>query len=226
MIIKAAVFDLDGTLFNTLTDLAGSCNRALEDFGFPPHSEEQYRYIIGNGIDRQMERAIPPQAYTPQVALQVKAAFLRYYDRDYLRNTRPYQGVAQTLAQLRERGVRLAVLSNKPDSFTHAICGLLPELFDLVQGGKDGVPLKPDPTALLAILQGLQVAPQQCIYCGDSGVDMCTGRRAGACTVGAAWGFREEEELWENGAQQVIHHPQQLLELLDWPEPQDREVRR
>ena len=212
---KAIVFDLDGTVCNTLQDLGECTNQALADFGFPPHEIEEYKMIVGNGVDTQMRRAIGEEKYTKEIADQVKAKFKEYYHKNYLKNTKPYEGVAEALDEISAMGLKLAVFSNKPDEFAGTICTkLLGDRFDLVAGNRPGVPVKPDPTGLFAALEKLGATPEETIYCGDSGVDMQTGKRAGIVTIGVDWGFRTQEELWENGADYVLSSPSQLPELV------------
>lgn len=135
--LKAIFFDLDGTVCNTLQDLAECTNRALADFGLPPHPVEAYRMIVGNGVDTQMKRAIGEEKYSKELADKVKAKFKAYYDRDYLKNTRPYAGMEQALDALRAMGLKLAVFSNKPDEFAGKVCEeLFGNRFDLVAGNR------------------------------------------------------------------------------------------
>lgn len=212
---KAVIFDLDGTICNTLKDLGECTNRALADFGLPGHAIEEYRMIVGNGVDTQMRRAIGKEKYTKELADKVKAAFKAYYDQNYLCNTKPYEGMEQALDELKDMGLKIAVFSNKPDEFAGKVCiELFGNRFDLVAGNRPGIPVKPDPTGLFMALEKLGVTPQECIYCGDSSVDMDTGKNAGIVTIGAEWGFRGRKELEEHGADCIAKEPRELPALV------------
>ena len=189
--IKAVIFDLDGTVCNTLQDLAECTNRALADYGLPGHTVEAYKKIVGNGVDTQMRRAIGEEKYTKELADKVKAAFKAYYDQDYLKNTKPYEGMPQALDELKAMGLKIAVFSNKPDEFAGKVC-----------------------TALFGDRFDLGVTPEECVYCGDSCVDMDTGKNAGILTVGVEWGFRDRKEREEHDACYILQSPSQLPGLL------------
>ncbi len=213
--IRAVIFDLDGTLCNTLNDLGECTNRALADFNLPLHQIEEYRMIVGNGVDMQIRRAIGEEKYTKELADKVKAAFKAYYHQDYLKYTKPYEGMEEALNQLDEMGLKTAVFSNKPDEFAGKICReLFGERFVLVAGNRPGVPVKPDPSGLYLILEQMEISPQECVYCGDSCVDIDTGKNAGIKTVGAAWGFRGRKELEEHNADYIIENPIDLPKLM------------
>ena len=213
--IKAVIFDLDGTVCNTLQDLAECTNRALADYGLPGHTVEAYKKIVGNGVDTQMRRAIGEEKYTKELADKVKAAFKAYYDQDYLKNTKPYEGMPQALDELKAMGLKIAVFSNKPDEFAGKVCtALFGDRFDLVAGNRPGIPVKPDPAGLFLALEKLGVTPEECVYCGDSCVDMDTGKNAGILTVGVEWGFRDRKELEEHDACYLLQSPSQLPDLL------------
>lgn len=218
--IKAVIFDLDGTICNTLADLGECTNRALADFDLPPHPIEDYRMIVGNGVDTQMRRAIGEGKYTKKLGNKVKERFKQYYAQDYLKHTRPYEGMEETLDCLHEMGLMTAVFSNKPDEFAGKLCReLFGERFSMVVGNRPNVPVKPDPSGLQPILKELNLKAEECIYCGDSCVDMDTGKNAGMKTVGAAWGFRGRKELEEHGADAVIEQPNELPVLIKrWEE--------
>lgn len=218
--IKAVIFDLDGTICNTLKDLGECTNRALADFDLPPHPIEDYRMIVGNGVDTQMKRAIGEEKYTKELGDKVKEHFKRYYAQDYLKHTKPYEGMEEALDCLHEMGLMTAVFSNKPDEFAGKLCReLFGERFSMVVGNRPNVPVKPDPSGLQPILKELGLKAEECIYCGDSCVDMDTGKNAGMKTVGAAWGFRGRKELEEHGADAVIEQPNELPVLIKrWEE--------
>lgn len=207
----AIIFDLDGTICDTLEDLANCNNRALEDYNLLPHTLNEYRYIVGNGIDKQIERAIGPEHYTKELALKVKGAFYSYYQKGYHNTTKSYDGMHKALQELKEMGFTLAVLSNKPDEFTQIICKeQYGDIFNLVRGHCKGAAVKPDPTVLKEMIHILNLQPSDCLYCGDTSVDMQTGARAGITTIAALWGFRPREELVENGAKILAELPSDL----------------
>ncbi len=218
--IKAVIFDLDGTICNTLKDLGECTNRALADFDLPPHPIEDYRMIVGNGVDTQMKRAIGEEKYTKELGDKVKEHFKRYYAQDYLKHTKPYEGMEEALDCLHEMGLMTAVFSNKPDEFAGKLCReLFGERFSMVVGNRPNVPVKPDPSGLQPILKELGLKAEECVYCGDSCVDIDTGKNAGMKTIGAAWGFRGRKELEERGADAVTEQPNELPVLLkQWEE--------
>ncbi len=217
MKFQAIIFDLDGTLLDTILDLANSLNCVLERNGLPVHSVSAYKRFVGNGLEMLIQRSLP-EADQANVLLQQRclAQMREEYERRRIENTRPYPGIPQLLTALTERGLLLSILSNKQQYFTTQIVQkLLADWpFVIVLGAREGVPKKPDPTAALEIANQLGVPPPHFLYVGDSGVDMQTAVGAGMSAVGVTWGFREEVELWENGAKWVIHQPLELLTLL------------
>jgi phosphoglycolate phosphatase len=216
MTYKAIIFDLDGTLLNTLDDLGNAMNRVLSDRGFPTHPIEQYRSFIGDGVEKLIKRALPEKNSNEATVHTCIEAYLENYRKNWNRHTRPYQGIPELLDSLKERGLRIAVLSNKPHETT-ILCveGFLQRwAFDAVLGHRDGIPHKPDPAGALEISKRLNTPPAAFLYLGDSGVDMETAVAAGMFAVGVLWGFRGAEELEERGAQALISHPLDLLNLL------------
>ncbi|GAK48814.1 putative phosphoglycolate phosphatase, bacterial [Candidatus Moduliflexus flocculans] len=216
MTYHAILFDLDGTLLNTLEDLANATNDALTAFGLPTHPVDAYRYFIGEGAKNLMKNALPPAQRTEKIIQQCLALFRENYERTWDRATRPYDGVPEMLTTVQSKQVNVAVLSNKPDDFTRKCVEQLLSSwqFTCVFGQRDGVPRKPDPTAALEIAKILKCDPAEMLYVGDSGTDMQTAVAAGMFPVGALWGFREREELLSNGAKMLIAHPSELLDLL------------
>ncbi len=175
---ELVIFDLDGTLLNTIGDLAVSCNAVLALRGLPQHSYEEYCHFVGNGILRLVERALPEPLRTPENVALVRADFVKYYTEHIDTYTKPYDGIPELVAELRRRGVRLAVASNKFQTGTEKLIGLFfpPETFDVVFGQRPDVPLKPSPAVVEEILARTGTAPERVLYVGDSGVDMETGR--------------------------------------------------
>lgn len=211
---RLAIFDLDGTLLDTIDDLAVACNHALRRFGFPEHGREAYKLFVGNGTHNLILRALAPVKDTASIA-QVEAVFHAYY-RDHAQDcTRPYDGIPEALAAVKAGGYRLAVLSNKP----HAYVGELveqyfPGLFDAAYGQREGVPIKPDPAAVLEIMAKLGFAAGDCVYIGDTAVDVETGKNAGLPTIGVLWGFRTRAELEKAGADVIVDKTTALAKIL------------
>ena len=214
---SAVLFDLDGTLLDTLDDLADSMNEVLAPRGAPVHERAAYRRFIGDGLEMLVRRALPEDQNDDATVVACMEAMRERYAERWDRRSRPYPGVPGLLDALVERGVRLAVLSNKPHDFT---CRMVERMlarwrFDPVLGSRPGVPRKPDPQVARAIAEQHGVAPSGWLYLGDTPIDVKTARAAGMTAVGATWGFRDAAELEEAGARHLIDHPRQLLELLD-----------
>lgn len=217
MNFQAVIFDLDGTLLDTLRDLSDAMNNTLERFGYPVHEPKEYRYLVGNGMENLVHRALPaPVNDDPQMVARGLETMRKSYALNWNVHTKPYPGIPELLEALSTRGIKLAVLSNKPHDFTlKTVEGLLPaRLFDLVAGAKPNVPLKPDPASALEIAQKFGVAPDRFLYLGDTGTDMKTANAAGMFAVGVLWGFREAAELVSEGAAKLIAKPAELLDLL------------
>ena len=211
----AVIFDLDGTLLNTLGDLRAATNHALEVRGLPPHSMEEIRQFIGNGIRLLICRAMTEG--TPEAEIDAALDdFKAYYAAHIHDRTVPYDGIPQLLTALRKRGIQVAVLSNKIDSASQQLIEyFFPGKTDVVFGEHVGVPRKPDPTSCRMVMQQLSVQPEQVLYVGDSGTDMQTAKNAGLYAVGVTWGFRSKEVLLEYGADVLVHRPEQILQILD-----------
>ena len=211
----AVIFDLDGTLLNTLGDLRAATNHALEVRGLPPHSMEEIRQFIGNGIRLLIRRAMPEGTTEAEIDAALDD-FKAYYAAHIHDRTVPYDGIPQLLTALRKRGIKVAVLSNKIDSASQQLIEyFFPGKTDVVFGEQVGVPRKPDPTSCRMVMQQLGVQPEQVLYVGDSGTDMQTAKNAGLYAVGVTWGFRSKEVLLENGADVLVHRPEQILQILD-----------
>ena len=216
MKFDAAMFDLDGTLLDTLEDLANSMNAVLEARGHPAHPLDAYRYFVGDGMTTLIRRALPEDARDEATIVAAAAEMREVYAKRWNEKSTPYGGVRKMLQDLAGRGLKLCVFSNKPDGFTKlCVDELLAEFrFEVVRGARDGVPKKPDPTGAVETAAEMGVAPGRFLYLGDTNTDMQTANDAGMYAVGAAWGFRTEEELVESGAKVVIHHPSELIDLL------------
>lgn len=214
MSVKACIFDLDGTLLDTLEDLANSCNAALCAVGLPERSLDEVRAFVGNGVRKLMTRAVPPASDQATIDAAY-AAFLPIYDREKAHHTRPYDGIAETVQALRARGIQCAVLSNKDDAAVRALCAqYFPGLFAWTQGMRDGIRPKPAPDALEAICQAMGIAISEAVYIGDSEVDVQTAAACGMSLVAVTWGFRTAEALRQAGATTLIDRPQELLTVL------------
>ncbi len=214
---QAVVFDLDGTLLDSIEDLAGSMNRVLESQGFPVHPVRSYLHFIGDGASMLAQRALPEQERSVTQIDSLHAAFELDYRKNWNHHTGLYPGIADMLNLLTDRGSKLAVLSNKPHEFTllNAEHFLSQWHFEAVFGQRREVPKKPDPASVFEIAEQMKIYPQHILFIGDSGVDMRTARSAGCYAVGATWGFRPRKELLDAGAHSLISHPVELLSLLD-----------
>lgn len=217
MTTKLTIFDLDGTLIDSIGDLADAMNAVLHELGHPLHPRKSYHRFVGDGIEMLVRRALPPGVVDGIDLSEVVTAMRKEYSSRWLATTRPFPNIPELLAQLRSREVRTAVLSNKPDFATRAIVRELfeEETFDVIRGALDEVPLKPNPAAALDIISRLGVEVTRSVIVGDTPIDIETGRIAGMRTVGVTWGFREARELIDAGADFVIHEPLELLGLLD-----------
>lgn len=212
---KACIFDLDGTLTDTLESLTYSVNETLRRLGLAPITEEQCRNFVGDGARCLIERAL--RASGDEELELIEEGMKTYgevFSVNCTRAVAPYEGIVDMLHQLKEREMKLAVLSNKPDAQTKMVVAQFfgDELFDWVQGQQEGVPRKPDPAAVFAIMERLGVSKEETIYVGDSDVDMKTGKSAGVFTVGVTWGFRSRQVLEEAGADLIADHVKTLLE--------------
>jgi len=219
MRFHAAIFDLDGTLLNTLEDIAGAANRVLAAYDLPVHKTDDYRHFIGDGVEMLIRRALPVVRRDSETVEMGIEMFRNTYGRYYNVHTKPYDGIPGMLDDLLARGVKLAVLSNKPDEFTKRCVGeLLPaRTFDFVLGQRSGMPPKPDPAGAIRVAAEIGVPPDQVLFAGDSAVDMETAVSAGMFPVGVRWGFRSQEELRDGGAQVTIADPREIVPLVDGP---------
>lgn len=213
---RAVLFDLDGTLLDTIGDLADAGNAALAALGFPGHREKAYMHFVGEGIDTLIRRALPPAHRDAATVARGVQEMQRRYTLDRLVKTRPYPGIPELLDRLAADGYRMAIVSNKPDPSTREIVAekLAKWRFDRVIGSRPGAPLKPDPASVLEVAAGLGIPPRAFTYLGDSGIDMETARAAGMYPVGALWGFRMAGELRAHGAAVLIEEPEAFLGVL------------
>lgn len=211
--LKAVLFDLDGTLIDSLADIAGAINQMLDARGWPQCEVELFRQMVGDGMDRLVERALPPHARTPEMIHTCVEEYRAYYDKRWQQETRPYLGIPELLAELRASGLRLGVISNKAHRFTVPMTEHFfgSECFDLILGQRAEVLRKPDPAAGLEAARMLGCSPAECAYVGDSGIDMEFARNSGMMGIGVRWGFRSEHELMENGAVHLVSAPLEIL---------------
>ena len=217
---KVVLFDLDGTLLYTLTDVANAMNEALVHFGFSPHPVDAYKYFIGESVEAEAKRALPESARDPEFVRKVAVYSEEIYDKCWGDNTHPYTGIPELLTELQHRGLYLVILSNKNDRFTKVMVKkLLPDWrFKIVQGALPDVPLKPNPAMALQIIKKLGIVPEQFLYLGDTSTDMQTAVSAGMFPVGCLWGYRTADELLESGAKALSHKPEEVLKILDNPQ--------
>lgn len=213
---SGVIFDLDGTLIDTLADIADAANHVLTTLGCPAHPTDAYRFFIGNGISKLIERALPQDRV--QALHQEALEGLRdYYASNLIIKTTLYPGVQELLTELTEQNIPMAIVTNKPDILAKsAVTKLLDRWsFALVQGQAEGLAKKPDPAPALLASRAMDRPAERCFFVGDSGTDITTARNAKMVPIGAAWGFRPREELVESGASEIIEHPMQLIEIID-----------
>lgn len=215
--IHTILFDLDGTLLNTIDDLADAANWVCAQNGWPQHTVAEYKYMVGNGIPKLVERFSPAEARTPDRLAETLAQFTARYDAHKEDKTAPYPGIPELLKELKAAGIQTAVFSNKAD----ALCGKIiehyfgPGAFSAVRGSRPGVPTKPDPTGLWDLMRQLNADPATTLFVGDSDVDILTGHNAGLPAMGAAWGFRGAGELTAAGAEALAFRPGDILDYIN-----------
>lgn len=217
MLCKGIIFDLDGTLLDTLDDIADAANRVLEQAGLPTHPIERYKYFVGNGVQALIDKILPENKKNAEQIKGLLMAFRQDYGKNWQVKTQLYDGISDMLSELQKMRIPMNVLSNKPHEFTRLCVEefLSKWAFKEVWGQREEFPRKPDPASALAIAQIMEAKPEEILYLGDTATDMQTACSAGMVPVGALWGFRTENELLEHGAQFVIDHPLDLLDLLD-----------
>lgn len=215
--IHTILFDLDGTLLNTIDDLADAANWVCAQNGWPQHTVAEYKYMVGNGIPKLVERFSPAEARTPDRLAKTLAQFTARYDAHKEDKTAPYPGIPELLKELKAAGIQTAVFSNKAD----ALCGKIiehyfgPGAFSAVRGSRPGVPTKPDPTGLWDLMRQLNADPATTLFVGDSDVDILTGHNAGLPAMGAVWGFRGAGELTAAGAEALAFRPGDILDYIN-----------
>lgn len=210
---QLVIFDLDGTLLDTVADLANATNQALERCGYPTHPIQAYYKFVGNGINKLFARALPAECRTEENVQRIRSLFIPYYNEHNADCSCPYSGIIDLLHALQEGGVQLAVASNKYHEATlKLVRHFFPNVtFAAIYGQREEVPIKPAPDIVFDILRDTGVPKEDTLYVGDSGVDMQTALNAGVESVGVAWGFRSEEELQENGAVHIVHQAEEIL---------------
>lgn len=212
---QLVIFDLDGTLLNSIADLGNAANHALEKAGFPTHPAEAYPRFVGNGVRRLIERVLPESHRSRETVNRLLVDFKEYYNGHLTDETRPYPGIPELLRDLTDRGIKVAVASNKYKGAVEVLIRhYFPEIpWAAIEGQKEGIPVKPDPSVVFEILSEVPTPKSGVLYVGDSGVDMETARRACVESCGVTWGFRSRQELQENYAAHIVDTPSQLLRL-------------
>ena len=214
--VKLCIFDMDGTTVNTINSIAHFANNALNKYGLSSIDTEKYKIIVGNGAKVLVERAIELTGGTKEQFEKVLVEYNTTYDNDFMYLTEAYEGIIDMLTALKEMGVESIILSNKPHSTALKVSDALfgEDLIKRCFGGRDGIPLKPDPQAVYEILELEGVKKEECVYIGDTSTDMKTGKSAGLFTVGVLWGFRGREELETSGADVIISNPAELIDIV------------
>ena len=214
MNFKAVIFDLDGTVADTVCDLANCVNYVLNKHNFPMHPTSKFKYFAGDGILTMIKRALPEN--TPEKTVQlIKNEFFEYYSMHYCDNTRPFDGLVQMIENLKSYGMKVAVVTNKEQTLAEKVVGkLYGNAFDLVYGMREGIPGKPDPTLTLMAMNELNVKPEECAFVGDTSMDIMAGVNSGAYPVGVLWGFRTKEEILSSGAKAVAENAKELEKIL------------
>lgn len=214
--IEAIIFDLDGTLLNTIEDIMDSVNFALESLGYPPHLLNEYRYFIGDGIEELVKRALPEEKKNEEIFKKCLSLVKDEYKKRWHDKTKPYEGVKEMLFDLNKIPIKKAIFSNKPNDFTEmAVKRYFPEInFDFVLGAKEGNPKKPDPWGAKFIAKNIGVSQKRTIYLGDTKIDVITAKKANMISIGAEWGFRGRKELEESKADYIAHSPYHFFQLI------------
>ena len=213
--MKACIFDLDGTLTNTLESMTYSVNLTLEEMGLSKITKDQCRLFVGNGARVLMEKALKAAGDTDASRIEEgMEIYGRIFDRNCTYHVTPYEGIPEMLKALKDKGIHLAVLSNKPDRQTVKVVKAIFGLFDYAQGQKEGIRRKPEPDGVWYLMEQMHVSKEECLYIGDSEVDAATGRNAGLKTIGVLWGFRDRKTLETAGVDDLIDRPDELLQFV------------
>lgn len=213
--INSIIFDLDGTLLNTIEDLANACNYALTTLGYKTYDVEKYKTFVGNGRYKLVERMLPEDKRSIENIEKALDLFDSYYENHMIDMTKPYDGIMEMLDCLINRGINIAVVSNKPHEFTtEVVKNYFGNRFEVVYGHKKNTKEKPDPWAVLEVIDEFKVNKEECLYVGDSEIDINTAKNAGVKSVGVEWGFRGKGELESAGANYIVNKPEQILEIL------------
>lgn len=215
--IKAVLFDLDGTLANTLNDLGNAVNHTLSKYNYPTHPLESYKLKVGGGMKNLIHKSLPESEQNEETEQKVLTDFLDYYSEHFADETCLYDGIAELLSALKNKGMSLAVVTNKAQDMTDLVMKKLfsDNTFNYIIGKRDGIPTKPDPEPAFIAIDKLGVNSDECIFVGDSGVDMLTALNCGALPVGVLWGFRSAEELKKSGSRFLLHEPKELIKLIE-----------
>lgn len=215
--IKAIIFDLDGTLIDSLDDIANACNFSLNKLGYPTHNNNSYKDFIGDGILKLIERALPIDNANEEEVNKLHKVYVEYYSNHMFDRTKIYDGITDLLEFLNKKGYSLAIVSNKPDSLTKKTVQKFfrEELFNIVTGKKDEYEPKPNPDLTNEVIKDLGINPDECAFVGDSSMDILTAINANVLPIGVSWGFRSKEELIQNGAKYIVDTPSEIIEILD-----------
>lgn len=209
------IFDLDGTLLNTLDDLGDAGNYTCRQMGWPEHPMDAYKYFVGNGMEKLVERFTPQEHRTPGILKEVLDIFIPFYNLHKEDKTLPYDGITETLDRLKKAGIKMAVLTNKADHLARPVVEqYFPGQFDFVQGALPGQSTKPNPTLLHQLMEKMGATQENTLFVGDSNVDIRTAINGGLTGCGVLWGFRTRQELVEEGADILVETPRQLAELI------------
>ena len=214
--IKAVIFDLDGTISDTISTITHYCNVTLEYCGFEPIGEDKIKYFVGDGKKKLIHRLIGYyNADTPQMFEKAEKKYDSEYERDVVYETKPFDGICSLIAELRKNGLKTAVLSNKPDNVTVMITDIMFKgLFDVCHGKREGIDTKPNPQGALLTAEELGVKPTECVFVGDTNVDIFTAKNSDMISIGVLWGFRDFDELKNAGADYIVNKPNEILDII------------
>ena len=213
--LRTVIFDLDGTILDTIQDLANAGNWVCRKNGWPEHSTDEFKAMVGHGIPNLVGKFSPPECRSPLMIIQTLAEFSAYYGEHTMDQTAPYPGIPELLKTLKSKGLRLAVYSNKADAFSKELVEhFFPGVFTLIRGKVDGVPVKPDPAGIRCVLEELGAKPEETLFVGDSSVDIQTGHNAGVRSCGVTWGFRSKQSLVDAGADYLAESVKELQRII------------